>query len=399
MRDQGIQVGTLACTGGASNNGVVFASATPTTCTVTNSTATVRGAGLCTLSADQAGDINISAAPQVAQSFAVDPASQSIAFGALPDRKMGDAPFNISATATSNLAVGFTSATAAVCAVTGTTVTLAATGTCTIQADQAGDSRYGAAPQVTQSFTVSPAGVQVYYIHSDHLNTPRVITDAGNNLVWRWDSSEAFGNNAPNENPNNRGIFNFNLRFAGQYFDKETGLHYNYFRDCYDPATGRYCQSDPIGLAGGVNTYTYVNGNPLRWTDPTGLDVYVANTDAVGGLHQKIVVDTPNGQYGQSFGMSSRDLPQQGLWEAYQGHQQPGLPGSGVIYSDSDPITKIQRRFETTQQEDALIEAYLKFQRDWTGPYNVASNSCRDYSNRQYDIIVKAIQNLRAGQR
>jgi RHS repeat-associated protein len=61
-----------------------------------------------------------------------------------------------------------------------------------------------------------------------------------------------------------------NLRFAGQYYDAETGLHYNYYR-YYDPQSGRYITSDPIGLEGGLNTYSYVGNNPVFDIDPLGL--------------------------------------------------------------------------------------------------------------------------------
>jgi RHS repeat-associated protein len=113
--------------------------------------------------------------------------------------------------------------------------------------------------------------VEIYDVHVDHLSTPRLITNQAGQAVWRWDNDDPFGNNPPNENPWGLGAFVFDLGFPGQVRDRETGTFYNYFRDCYDPATGRYCQADPIGLVGGINPYTYVRGNPLSFVDPLGL--------------------------------------------------------------------------------------------------------------------------------
>ena len=111
----------------------------------------------------------------------------------------------------------------------------------------------------------------VYYVYADHLDTPRVITRAQDDkIAWRWDETDPFGLQKPNENPSNLNNFTYNLRLPGQYYDQESGLHYNYYRD-YDPAQGRYIQSDPIGLKGGINTYGYVGGNPASYSDALGL--------------------------------------------------------------------------------------------------------------------------------
>ena len=95
-----------------------------------------------------------------------------------------------------------------------------------------------------------------YFVTPDHRGAPHAITTATGRAVWTW-NPDPFGTTAPNQNPAGAGIFVYNLRFPGQYFDAETGTHYNIVRD-YNPFTGRYIQSDPIGLAGGLNTYGYV---------------------------------------------------------------------------------------------------------------------------------------------
>ena len=111
----------------------------------------------------------------------------------------------------------------------------------------------------------------VYYIHTDHLNTPRIVVDTNNVSRWRW-LAEPFGTTAPEVNPDGLGAFTQNLRFPGQYADPESGLFYNYWRN-YDSSKGGYTQSDPIGLTGGTpSTYTYVDGNPLSLIDPNGLN-------------------------------------------------------------------------------------------------------------------------------
>jgi RHS repeat-associated protein len=119
--------------------------------------------------------------------------------------------------------------------------------------------------------TTNQIDTKLNYIHTDHLNTPRVITRAEDGkVVWKW-SGEAFGTTPAQENPSNLTQFVYNPRFPGQMYDRETNLHYNYFRD-YDPQVGRYVQSDPIGLAAGTTqTFGYVGGNPISLSDTLGL--------------------------------------------------------------------------------------------------------------------------------
>jgi RHS repeat-associated protein len=113
--------------------------------------------------------------------------------------------------------------------------------------------------------TLSPGAGQVYFLHVDRLGTPQAATDSSQNVVW-------IGSYGPfGEMSTAPGLIVQTLRMPGQEFDADTGLYHNGFRD-YAPAWGRYLQSDPIGLIGGLNTYSYVGANPVNRTDPLGLD-------------------------------------------------------------------------------------------------------------------------------
>ena len=116
----------------------------------------------------------------------------------------------------------------------------------------------------------------VSYLYTDHLMTSRLATGQNQNVVWNWEN-EAFGDTAAQET----GGVQINLRFPGQYYDQESGLHYNWNR-YYDPQLGRYIISDPIGLKGGMNTYGYAGQNPIVRYDEYGLAwVHIARAAAL----------------------------------------------------------------------------------------------------------------------
>jgi RHS repeat-associated protein len=155
--------------------------------------------------------------------------------------------------------------------------------------------------QATETGTAQLIGLyknnRFYAVHTDHLGTPRQITDDTNKVVWQWAYS-AFGDNKPTgilkatTNPRaaitnqpklltaTNPSFAVNLRFPGQYWDDESKLSYNYFRS-YRPQQGRYDQADPIGLGGGWSRFAYVEGNPLSYVDPMGLDAIIVRNGRV----------------------------------------------------------------------------------------------------------------------
>jgi RHS repeat-associated protein len=195
----------------------------------------------------------------------------------------------------------------------------------------------------------------VYYAHTDHLGTPRKLTDGNAQVVWIAEY-EPFGLASVSEDPDGDGTqIEFNLRFPGQYYDKYSGLNYNYFRD-YDPTTGRYLQSDPIGLTAGPNTYAYVSGNPLTWFDPLGL---LPSNCFLVKLGQEIV-SRENVSYGPEFERWSVLIPVPNpQWVAYvlrKGRGKPPVTG---------PIELIQgtqwaRWVTTTTIEEVWANGYMR---------------------------------------
>ena len=187
-------------------------------------------------------------------------------------------------------------------------------------------------------------GVDIYYVHVDHLSSPKMITRASDNVVmWRWDQ-DPFGTAAPNANPAGQGAFVYNLRFPGQYYDSETGLNYNYFRD-YDSVTGRYVESDPIGLKGGTNTYTYVGSSPVRSMDPQGLLVMVIGHSAGGPLGR---ITNPNSYHSALYLKPDDPCKCSGTWPVTLGAQDIGENLVGTPNYPGDAIANAQFRKPVT---------------------------------------------------
>jgi RHS repeat-associated protein len=213
---------------------------------------------------------------------------------------------------------------------------------------------------VPVDIVVNAAEAKLYYIHVDHLNTPRLVADDQQRTVWRWDQQEPFGVNVPDENPSGLGVFEFPLRFPGQYADRETGWSQNGFRD-YVSDTGGYGQSDPIGLKGGLNTYAYVLNSPLSYVDPFGLDVNVCYYyDAALSF----------GHIGFAVGS------EQGTSGFYPTGDPLGSPGE--VKKDEQRMKECKVIPSNPDQDDCMLKCRAKRMSN-PGTYKLTTNQCTSF--------------------
>jgi len=216
--------------------------------------------------------------------------------------------------------------------------------------------------------TLRPSGstVSIFYIHTDPLNTPREVTRPSDNVaMWTW-NSDPFGTDAANPSPSGAGVFTYNLRFPGQLFDGQAGLHYNGYRD-YDPAPGRYSQADPIGLSGrSYSTYAYVAGNPFTYADPSGLCKVLLEYSkvAANAYHISLYTSDPQGNMWFSGGptrsplsggakQEDRGWMDPNPWGRLRGaygtiETLPVGPNTKVVVDDGEPCSCYNRSFQDT---------------------------------------------------
>jgi RHS repeat-associated protein len=203
--------------------------------------------------------------------------------------------------------------------------------------------------------------VGLYNVSTDQLSAPRIITRQSDEAIaWRWDSAEAFGATAPDQNPSSLGTVSFNQRLPGQVFDAESGLFQNWNRE-YNPRIGRYMQSDPIGLAGGINTFAYVEGDPLGSLDRTGFYTEVTIWNGVG------VGESQFGHISTNLNGKNYSWGPPGQWDSkytnaadYNARQQEFRDGRGVILN-------------LTPKQEKDLAVCLK---QASGSYSVLSNNC-----------------------
>jgi RHS repeat-associated protein len=171
----------------------------------------------------------------------------------------------------------------------------------------------------------------INYVHADGLGTPRAVTNSAGATIWQW---AYVGNPFGEQPPTSSAGYVLNLRFPGQYYDAETGLIHNDHRD-YCAACGRYIESDPIGLNGGVSTFSYTSNNPLNYFDSSGLDqqsspLLLALVPGQGAW-DAAVTSWQHGSYGMAMLYGADMLGEQALYVATLGQGQVAETGAKCL--------------------------------------------------------------------
>ncbi|MEI8646398.1 RHS repeat-associated core domain-containing protein [Pseudoalteromonas sp. Hal056] len=200
----------------------------------------------------------------------------------------------------------------------------------------------------------------LYYVHNDQLGRPELITNASQAIVWRA-NLKAFDRSVKTTS-----IGEFNIGFPGQYYDSESGLWFNWNR-YYDPETGRYTQSDPIGLLGGMNTYAYVGGNPISRIDPLGLAQICKRPLSFAGDFQT------SGATGLDLGVFHEHIFSEDGTGDNWGYTKGGL------FDDSKNKSKYQcdaKSYDDDLIRDAVNDVKKNYPNDG---YNFLTNNCQDF--------------------
>lgn len=202
---------------------------------------------------------------------------------------------------------------------------------------------------------------QLYMIHTDHLGRPEIATNSAKAVVWRANNT-TFGRVVSMD-----GIGGLNLGFPGQYLDTESFLWYNNFRS-YDEATGRYVESDPIGLKGGLNTYAYAGNSPLGIVDPWGLDTLV--------IYSGPIDSNPFGHVALAFTDS-------GVY-SYGTREPFGSSTSEYLRGQVRQRNVVVYRLSTTPAQEKAMKAAMI--RGAGRPYSVLKNNCATVANSALGI-------------